>query len=284
MMRKLFLLALLSTGTAQASVSVTDDAGHVVTLQAPARRIVSLAPNITDALFAAGAGDHIVGTSRFSDHPEAAKAIPVVGDATMLDLERIVSLKPDIIMVWKSGTSTAQIEKLSHLGIPLFYVETTRLSGIAPTVRRLGALTGTSETANRNATRLDAALGSLRATYAGRRRLSVFFQIWDKPLMTIGHTQIIDDAINLCGASNIFADLPQAAPTITREAVFSRNPDVIITTGDDKDSLANWKKSPSLNAARNGQVFAIDAPTLSLPSPSILEGVEALCRRLDKAR
>lgn len=284
MIRRLLILALAIAPAAQASVSATDDAGHTVTLAVPAQRIVSLAPNITDALFAAGAGSHIVGTSRFSDHPDAAKAIPVVGDATTLDLERIVSLKPDLIVAWKSGTPAAQVEKLSRLGIPVFYAETTRLADIAPAVRRFGTLAGTEAEANRQATAFDASLATLRATYAGRKRLKVFFQVWDKPLMTIGHAQIIDDAIDLCGGSNVFADLAQAAPTVTQEAVLARGPEAIVTAGNDASSLAMWKKSAFLPAVKHDNVFVVDAPTLVLPSPSILPAVETLCQRLDDAR
>ena len=284
MIRRLLILALAIAPAAQASVSVTDDAGHTVALAAPAQRIVSLAPNITDALFAAGAGSHVVGTSRFSDHPEAAKAIPIVGDATTLDLERIVSLKPDLIVAWKSGTPAALVEKLSRLGIPVFYAETTRLADIAPAVRRFGILAGTEAEANRQATAFDAALATLRTTYAGRKRLKVFFQVWDKPLMTIGHAQIIDDAIDLCGGSNVFADLAQPAPTVTQEAVLARGPDAIVTAGNDASSLAMWKKSAFLPAVKHDNVFVVDAPTLVLPSPSILPAVETLCRRLDEGR
>ena len=284
MIRRLLILALAIAPAAQASVSVTDDAGHTVTLAAPAQRIVSLAPNITDALFAAGAGNHVVGTSRFSDHPEAAKAIPIVGDATTLDLERIVSLKPDLIIAWKSGTPAAQVEKLSRLGIPVFYAETTRLADIAPAVRRFGTLAGTEAEANRQATAFDAALATLRTTYAGRKRLKVFFQVWDKPLMTVGRAQIIDDAIDLCGGSNVFADLAQPAPTVTQEAVLARGPEAIVTAGNDTSSLAMWKKSAFLPAVKHDNVFVVDAPTLVLPSPSILPAVEALCQRLDDAR
>ena len=284
MIRRLILLALTIAPAAQAAVSVTDDAGHTVTLAAPAQRIVSLAPNITDALFAAGAGSHVVGTSRFSEHPEGAKAIPVIGDATTLDLERIVSLKPDLVVAWKSGTPAAQVEKLSRPGIPVFYAETTRLADIAPAVRRFGVLAGTGAEADRQAAAFDTGLAKLRATYAGRRHLKVFFQVWDKPLMTIGHAQIIDDAIDLCGGTNLFADLNQAAPTVTREAVLARAPDAIVTAGNDEASLDMWKASAFLPAVKHGNVFVIDAPTLVLPSPSILPAVETLCRRLDDAR
>jgi iron complex transport system substrate-binding protein len=284
MTRVLLLLALLFALPAAASVSVTDDAGRRVTLAQPAHRIVSLAPNITDALFAAGAGAYVVGTSRFSEHPAAAKDIPVVGDATMLDLERIVGLKPDLIVVWRSGTPAAQVEKLTRLGIPVFFAETTRLADIAAATRRFGVLAGTEAMAGRNADTFDARLAALRARYAGKPTISVFYQVWDRPLMTIGHAQIVDDAIALCGGRNIFADLDQAAPTVTREAVLSRDPQVILAGPDATASLASWRATPFLAAVKHGNVIPLDAPTLVLPSPSILTGVDTLCGALDQAR
>lgn len=282
--RFLACLAFVVAGTATAaSVSVVDDAGRTVTLAAPARRIVSLAPNITDTLFAAGAGAYVVGTSRFTEYPPEARKVPVVGDATTLDLERIVGLKPDIIVIWKSGTPAAQVDKLKQLGIPVFYAETVRLADIAPAVRRFGTLAGTSAVADRAASALDTSLGRLRDAYVGKPRLKVFYQVWDRPLMTIGHAQITDDALSLCGGDNVFGDLAQAAPTVTREAVLARNPDAILGGGDG-GSLDGWRHIAFLAAARHGNVLAVDAPTLALPSPSILPGVQTLCRVLDDAR
>lgn len=284
MIRLLAMLALVVAVPVNASVTVVDDAGRTVTLPGPAHRIVSLAPNITDALFAAGAGAYVVGTTRYSDHPAEAKSIPVIGDATMLDLERIVGLKPDVIVVWRSGTPAAQVEKLMRLGIPVFYAETTRLNDVAAATRRFGTLAGTAKTAEENAGAFDAKLAELRATYAGKTKLKVFYQIWDRPLMTVGHAQIIDDAISLCGGSNVFADLSQAAPTVTREAVLTRDPDVIVAGSDGDESLTEWRKNTFLNAVKHANVIALDAPTIALPSPSILPGVETLCRELDNAR
>lgn len=284
MMRCLALLALLASGTAAAAIQVTDDAGHQVTLAAPAHRIVSLAPNITDTLYAAGAGAYVVGTSRFTEHPDAARRIPVVGDATMLDLERIVGLRPDLIMVWKSGTPAAQVDKLARLGIPIYYAETTRLADIPAATRRFGQLAGTEAAANAQALAFERALEGLRQAFAGKRRVKVFFQIWDRPLMTVGHAQMISDAIDLCGGQNIFDDLGQAAPTVGREAVLARQPDVIMTAGGEGDSLAAWKQGAVPEAARHGNVIAIDAPTLALPSPAILPSVRTLCLKLDEAR
>jgi len=284
MIRSLALLALFVAAPVVASVSVVDDAGRTVTLPEPAHRIVSLAPNVTDALFAAGAGAYVVGTSRFTEYPEAARKVPVVGDATMIDLERIVALKPDIVIVWKSGNAASQVEKIVRLGIPVFYAETTRLADVAAATRRFGVLAGTSDAAMKSAQAFDQSLADLRKTYAGKKRLKVFYQIWDRPLMTIGHAQIIDDAIALCGGTNVFADLTQAAPTVSREAVLARDPDVILSGGATGEALDGWKTSGFLTAVKHGNVFSIDAPTLALPSPSILPGVATLCHALDDAR
>lgn len=283
MTRVIALLLALVAMPAAANVSVVDDAGRTVVLPHPAHRIVSLAPNLTDTLFAAGAGGYVVGTSRFSDHPAEAKRIPVVGDATMIDLERIVALRPDVVVAWKSGNAASQVEKIARLGIPVFYAETTRLVDVAPAIRRFGVLAGTVDVAAAHAAAFDAALASLRATYAGKKRLTVFYQVWDRPLMTIGREQIIDDALALCGADNVFADLAQPAPTVSREAVLARDPDVI-AGGGSGDAMDTWRSSGFLRAVKHGNVLSIDAPTLALPSPSILAGVTTLCRALDAAR
>ncbi|NID16383.1 cobalamin-binding protein [Luteibacter yeojuensis] len=284
MIRFLAGLAMWVATTATASVTVVDDAGRTVTLPAPAHRIVSLAPNLTDTLFAAGAGAYVVGTSRFTEYPVEARKVPVVGDATMIDLERIVGLKPDIVVVWKSGNAASQVDKLVRLGLPVFYAETTRLADVAPAVRRFGKLAGTEHEAERSARAFEAGLERLRSTYARKRRLKVFYQIWDRPLMTVGRAQIIDDALDLCGGDNVFADLQQAAPAVSREAVLARNPDVILGSGDSGDALESWKHARFLAATRHGNVLSIDAPTLALPSPAILPGVTTLCRTLDQAR
>lgn len=282
MIRKLALHAFLIIPTAHASISVTDDAGRSVTLPSPARRIVSLAPSITDTLFAAGAGDRIVGTSRFSNYPTAAASIPVIGDATLLDLEGIVALRPDIILVWKSGTPAAQIDKLRRLGIPLFYVETRRLEDIAPEIRRLGELSGTQGMANPNADAFQASLDRLRSTHAQKQKIRVFYQVWDHPLMTIGHNQIIDDAIDLCSGTNIFKQLDQPAATVTKESVLTKNPDVIIINPE--ASSADWTSYKMLMAVAADNIVKLRAPTIGLPSPSMLPSVDILCHQLDDAR
>ncbi|HET9046887.1 MAG TPA: helical backbone metal receptor, partial [Casimicrobiaceae bacterium] len=188
-------------------MSVVDDTGSTVTLSAPARRIVSLAPHLTELLFAAGAGDRIVGTVEFSDYPEAAKSIPRVGSSTLLDMERIVALKPDLVVVWRSGTAPARIDALRALGLAIYFDEPHTFAGIAQPLVRLGTLAGTGAAARGAAEAFAARADALRQKYGTRRPVTLFWQVWARPLLTVNRDHVIGDAIRTCGGVNIFADL-----------------------------------------------------------------------------
>lgn len=279
--------ALVAADAAAAPVRRVDDAGRAVVLKTPARRIVSLSPGITELLFAAGAGAYVVGTTRYSDYPDAAKRIAQIGDATSLDLERILALRPDLIVIWRSGTSPAMTAKLTALGVPVYFSEPVRLRDIPETIAAFGALAGTGAEAGRAAREFREDAGRLRRAYAGRTPVTVFYQVWEQPLMTIGGKQLINDAIVLCGGVNVFATLAAPAPTIGPEAVVAANPQAIVTTtyaGQASDGLDRWRKLRNLRATAQGHLFALETPTLSRQSPRTLEGVELLCRALDRAR
>lgn len=279
-----FVLSLLSVG-ANAAISVVDDAGRTVTLDAPAQRIVSLAPSTTELLFAAGAGAQVVGTSSYSDYPPQAKDIAQVGDAAMINMERIVSLKPDLIVVWSHVDSAAVVEKLRVLGIPVYYSEPRRIGDIASSIDELGTLAGTTAVAAHAAGDVRNRIAELRASYAGRPPIRVFYQVWERPLMTVGAKQMINDAIELCGGVNIFAKLEPTVPTVNREAVVAADPDVIVTYDDDpENALAGWKSLATLQATARDNLVALATPTLGRPSPRFLDGVENLCKELDRAR
>ncbi|MET0345536.1 MAG: cobalamin-binding protein [Casimicrobiaceae bacterium] len=285
-------VAVLFFATAQfaaAEVSVVDDTGATVTLAAPARRIVSLAPHVTELLFAAGAGERIVGAVEFSDYPEAAKAIPRIGSSTLLDMEQILALKPDLVVVWRSGTAPARIEALRGLGIPIYFNEPHTFADIAQTLVRLGKLAGSGAVAQGAADALTARVSALRERYAGRRPVTVFWQIWARPLLTVNREHVISDAIRLCGGVNVFADLTSLVPAVSVEAVVAVDPEAIVTTGNDAsvandDGLAQWRALPRLRASARGDLIVLDAETIHRPSPRVLDGAAALCTRLDTVR
>jgi iron complex transport system substrate-binding protein len=283
--RLLFFAGLLAAGAAQASITVQDDLGQNVTLPQPARRIVSLAPHVTELLYAAGAGEQIVGASNHSDYPPQAARLPNLGGYNALDLERIASLKPDLIVAWHSGNKPLQLARLRSLGIPVFESQPADFGMIASSLERLGQLAGTEATAQGAATAFRARWQQLEMQYRGRTPVSVFYQIWSQPLMTLNGQHMVSSVLRLCGGRNIFADLPQLAPTVSVEAVVAADPQVILTAGDARDQpLERWKAFPRLRAVRDGQLHTVNADWLNRAGPRVLEAAQEVCGKLEQAR
>jgi iron complex transport system substrate-binding protein len=281
----LLLAALAASLPASAAISVTDGDGNTVTLQKPAQRVISLAPHITELLFAAGGASHVVGVVEYSDFPEAAKKIAQVGSSRELDLERIMALKPDLIVVWRHGESERQIEMVRKLGIPMFHSEPQKLDDIPDDVARLGQLMGTEAAAGRTADQLRGQLADLRKRYASRPVVRSFYQVWDQPLYTLNGRHIITDALHLCGGENIFAKLPVTAPVVSVEAVLQENPEAIFATAEKNyGGVSMWKAYPTLAAVRNGNLFTIDGNLLNRAGPRMIAGAAQLCEKLELAR
>jgi iron complex transport system substrate-binding protein len=286
---KNILLALLACAAtwAQAEVTVVDDAGKRVTLAHPARRVISMAPHVTELLFAAGGGARVVGTMNYSDYPAAAKSIPLIGSNSQIDLERVVALKPDLLIVWQSGNTARQIEQLASLGIPVFYSEPHRLAQVADSLLRFGQLLGTEPVARAAAEQYSKRIDSLAASYGKHTPVRVFYQVWDRPLYTLNAEQIASDAIRLCGGQNIFAGLRVVAPEVSVEAVLQQDPEAIVggIPHDPSDrGLSIWKDWPALTAVKRGNLFLVDDVLLTRPGPRIAEGAAQLCEQLDRAR
>lgn len=283
------LLAALFLGPAWAAspTVVVDDLGSQVALPAAAQRIVALAPGATALLFAAGAGDRIVATIRFADDPPAAKLIPRIGDQQSVDLERLVALRPDVVVYTEGVTSPLIVDRIRALGMPLYATYYTTLDGIAPSIRRLGALAGTQAAAQAEAARLEAQLTALRERYRGASPRSVFYQVWDRPLYTVGGRQLISDAMKACGASNIFGEQKASAPTIAIEAVIARDPDVIIVSSPTEVATRwaqDWQRFPRLRAVQNRHVFVFDDLRLDRMGPESIAAAAHLCEIIAKAR
>ena len=279
-------LALGSTA-AGAEIRLTDDSGRSVALKQPARRIISLTPHMTELLFAAGAGGHVVGTVEYSNYPVEAQRIARIGDSAQLDLERIVALKPDLIVVWQYGNAQRQLDKLLRLGIPVYYNEPRRLADIARAIEQLGRLAGTEMVALPAARAFVARAAELRQRYAGRAEVAVFYQIWDKPLMTVNGDHLISDVMRLCGGRNVFADLKLLTPEITAEAVLAADPEAIggvSAEAGQAEDLDQWKKWPRLKAVARNNLFAIHSDLISRNTPRVLDGAQQLCGHLDAAR
>ena len=283
----LFMLSLLVPSLAQAEKPCVSDAlDQRVCLAEPAQRVVSLSPGATELLFSAGAGDRVVAVSAWSDYPAEAADLPQVGDSNRLDLEAIVSLAPDLVVAWVDGNSRSQLERLSDLGIHVFWLAPRTFDDIAAAVSDLALLTGLLDLGNERAEAFRADMAALESQYADARPVKVFYQIWEQPLMTVNREELISKAISLCGGVNVFGELPRLVPRISREAVLEANPEAIITAGSSDDSqwLEGWREFPGLAAVAADNLFLEPPDLLARPTLRMADGARHLCQTLEQAR
>ena len=285
-----YLAALLASTTLAASaapVTVVDDAGRRVTVSRPAQRVISMAPHATELLFAAGGGARVVGAMNYSDYPEAAKKIPLVGSNSQIDMERVLSLKPDLIVVWHTGNTARQIAQIERLGVPVFHSEPRRLGQVADNIERLGQLLGTGQAAQAAAQAYRNRLAGLQARYGRRSPVTVFYQIWDQPLYTLNDAQIASDAIRVCGGRNVFGGLKVVAPEVSLEAVLAADPEAIMA-GKRYDpanpGLKLWQPYKNMTAVKRGNLLTVDGELLTRPGPRVIDGAQQLCEALDAVR
>jgi iron complex transport system substrate-binding protein len=263
---------------------VTDDTGRRVRVRYPPLRIASLAPGATAMLFAAGAGGQVVATVNYSDEPAAARRVPRVGSFDAIDMERLIGARPDVAVVWPDGVDPAELEQLERLGIPVYRQQARTFAAMTGSLRRLGRLAGTSAIADRRAAAMQSRIASLRRRY-GRlgRRPSVLLEVWNRPLYTVGGRELMSDALRVCGARNVFGDLPQDGPAIDLGAVLARNPDIIVAVAPDgrgADWLAEWRRFRSLSAVRHGRLIDFEDRRLTRLGPGAVAATAELCRRI----
>lgn len=254
---------------------------------APEPRIVSLSPNVTELLFAAGAGGRVVGVDDASDYPDAVAALPKLGEPAAVNIEQLLALKPSVVIVWDSGTPPRVRAELERLHLNVMAVEQRHLEDIGRSLLDFGTLAGTQAVAGPAAAAYGAALAALRERFGGRPPLSVFYQVWDRPLYTLSGAHVVSEALTLCGGVNVFAELSTLAPAVDREAVVARDPDVILIGATGADGIrqaAEWSRFPTLKAVRLHHVYQINPTLIGRMGPRILVGVRDVCMALDDAR
>jgi iron complex transport system substrate-binding protein len=270
----LFTACLLGLAAVAAAASVAQ----------PPLRIVSLAPNVTELLYAAGAGGQVVGASEYSDYPEEARQLPRIGNAFRLDYERIVSLHPDFAVTWESGTPAASVARLEALGVPVVTLRVSSFDDIAVALLRLGQLAGTSARAEAAAAALRQELTGLQQQYSGRTPVRVFVQLDDEPLFTVTGRHLISEMVRLCGGRNVFDTLPGMAPAVDLESVIGADPEVILYAGTDRDPAGRWRRWHGLAAVRFGGVRRVSADLVSRATPRALAGAREVCSVIETVR
>lgn len=271
-------------------LGLADDRGRNIRLHHAAQRIVSLYPSITELVFAAGAGSRLVGVDSYSDYPPAVKSIAGVGDSFGLDLERIVALKPDLVIAWRSGNVVADVEKLEKLGLTVFVIEASRLKDIPRILRVIGKLAGTSTQAELAASAYESALQQIRRDYAGsqKEKVSVFQLIWHQPLMTVNGNHMISDIIALCGGVNVFAAMPSLTPVISAESLLAADPQAIIVSVSLESAAAEmrqwWQQFSHIRAVKNKHLFLVNPDLLHRQTPRVLQAAKSVCEQMETAR
>lgn len=265
----------------------TDDTGQEVCLEQPASRIAALSPGATELVWAAGAGDQVIAVVSYSDYPVQAKQVTSVGSHTRMDLERLMALKPDLVIGWVTGNPPEQIAALKDLGVPVFSIEPRSFEGVSSTIERLSILAGTEDEGFAEADRFRKGMAALKKQYQGAEPVSVFYQVWDEPLMTVNDEHLIGKVITLCGGVNVFGDLDRLVPRISAEAVIGANPEAILAGGmgeENRHWLTRWEAFQSIDATAKENLYFVPPSLIQRPTPRILKGSQLFCEKLDDAR
>jgi iron complex transport system substrate-binding protein len=280
------------------AVTLIDDSARTHEFSAAPQRVATLAPSLTELVYAAGAGSRLVATVKGSDHPSAARTLPIVGDYQRVDIERLLQLKPDVVLVWTSGNSQRELAQIVSAGVPVVHIEPRRLGDVARAIERLGDLFGTADVAQRNALALRGTLDTLERQYAGQAPVSVFYQVWSRPLLTLNDQHLIADVLRLCGGRNVFGALPTLVPEVSTESVVAAKPQVILTARSsalggqaaarrepNAVAFAAWRPlRASVPAAARGWMYTLPGDEISRQGPRIDQGARAVCSALDEVR
>ncbi|WP_188445241.1 cobalamin-binding protein [Marinobacter halophilus] len=279
---------MLIVAPASASrVCATDDLGEKVCLDRPATRIAALSPGATELAWAAGAGDQVVAVVAYSDYPPAAREVTSVGSHTRMDMERLLQLRPDLVIGWVTGNPSEQLATLKKVGIPVFSIEPRSFEAVSHTIERLSVLAGTETEGFAEAEHFRQGIAGLRTQFENADPVSVFYQVWDEPLMTVNGEHLIGEMIQLCGGANVFGHLDRLVPRISAEAVVAADPEAILAGGmgeENRHWLARWQNFPSLTATARDNLFFIPPSLVQRPTPRMLVGTRLFCDKLEVAR
>lgn len=287
MPRTLLVLLLVLCGTAvSAEVRVQDDIGEQLVLEGPAQRVITLAPHLTELVYAVGGGDQMTATVAWSDFPAAAKALPVIGSNNKINYEALLQYQPDLVLVWLSGNGESMIKRLKSLGLNVYVNKPRHLDDIPRSVLNIGKLLGREDTAEPVAAQFRQAIKTLGDEYGQSRPVTVYYQIWQSPLMTFGGSHLVSDVMALCGGHNVFANTAGLVPRLSVESVLAADPEVIVVGQYTEAGTAfdYWRQWPQLRAVAGGHIYDVDPYLLHRHTPRIVKGARQLCEAIDHAR
>lgn len=252
----------------------------------PAQRIIALSPHLVEQLYSIGVGDKIVGTTEHADYPHQARSIPRVGNYAQLQVEKILALKPDLVLAWTDGNPPADINKLRQFGLNVVDSNPLLLTDIAKELRVLGQLTGAEDKAEQQAQWMEKGLAELRQRYSTQQKVIVFYELWQQPLSTVAQKAWPQQQLELCGASNPFATAIGDYPQVSIEHVVASQPQLIIqpVSVNEPRTLLDWSRWPAIPAVKYQQFSQPNSDLVHRTTSRMLQGVRQLCADIDKAR
>ena len=283
---KLLILLLLSTVSAVCGATNLAPANDSSTPKTE-KTIVALAPHIVEMLYDIGAGEQIIGTVSYADHPKEALKIPRIGGYHGMQVEKLLELQPDMIIAWKAGNKLEDLETLQRLDLPLFYSEPKDIADVANEVRYYGELTGRSKQAEIVALKFEKRLKSIKKSQQNKTRLKTFYQLWPAPMMSINNTTWIHQLLDICKADNVFANSSTSYPQISIENVMLTQPEVIVIPNEKSKKVQpkiDWQKWPEIPAVKKNQLITVNADLLHRYSTRMLDGLEDMCAKIDNFR
>lgn len=264
----------------------TDEDGRTITVPAKIDRFISLAPNLTEIAYAVGAGDRLVGNTTFCDYPEDAKRVQKVGDTLQPSIERILALRPQLVLVSTASQLETFTKQLDEHRIAVYVTDPRDLEGVFRSIENLGKLLNQEQRAEETVSQLRERASSISQRVSSDKPVKVFYQLSAEPLYTAGRDSFVTDLIRRAGGLSVTADVPEAWPRFSQEAAVATRPEAIILPTDGSMGSANsdvaegLKRSP---AALSGKVYKINGDFLSRPGPRAVDGLEALARALHPA-
>lgn len=269
------------------SMSVLDDDGTEHLFDKPVTKIISLMPHATELLFEVDAGNYVIGAVQYSNYPEAAKSIPRVGSYGAINIEAVIALQPELVIAWPEANRSRELDRLRDLGVSIFVSNPNEFDEISASLIMFGKITGKEKEAKIAQEKFNKKLNSLRQKFSQKEKVSVFYQVWDSPLITQNGNTFISRAISLCGGVNIFSELPMTNPQVNVESILVQDPQVIIASGMGESRpewLNDWRQYKTLQAVKNNHLYHVAPDLVQRPTSRFLLGTEELCKAIDKAR
>lgn len=281
------ILLLVACGSASSRdaagpILLVDDAGDTLRLERPARRVVSLIPATTEWLFAIGAGEQVVGRTKWCDYPEAALAVPNVGDGLSPNLEVVVGAAPDLVILYQSPQNRDAAERLRALGVAVLTLRTDRLADMVRQIAQLGQATGHAAAAARLTRTFERDL-AVATVAEPLHRPSVLLLAWDQPPIVLGEGSFLSELVTRAGGRNVFDDLAAPSGQVGLEAIAGRNPDLVLTTSEGPPPIADRPEWRTVEAVRGGRFVRVTGSEFSRPSPRAPAAVRELAGRIAAA-